>query len=230
MKNTIDRISAVRYDAQTQAECQLYLQEAIMSNEANEATKTRKKPTMILGIDLVAFHMKTKQSLTAVRNMLGVAASKWKDEAGSSAPIRDVTLSMLLRLYGKNPEMLQKGIDIHEFYRDIGGRNTISPSDFAIILGREGSAYTRWMSGTNNVSPTLQALIERTMHLTGSNARAAFDLIKELYEEERTVRGVDPLQDRRWSGPRTKKAAKPKVKKEVSEKPATKKATKKVAK
>jgi len=41
-----------------------------MSNEANEATKTRKKPTMILGIDLVAFHMKTKQSLTAVRNML----------------------------------------------------------------------------------------------------------------------------------------------------------------
>lgn len=191
---------------------------------SNEATKTRKKPSMILGIDLVAFKMKTRQSLAAVRNMLGVSASKWKDEAGSSAPIRDVTLSMLLRLYNKNPEMLQKSIDIHEFYRDIGGRNTILPSDFAIILGRDGSAYSRWMSGTNKVSQTLQALIERTMHLTGGNARAAFDLIKELYEEERSVRG-----------PRAKKVAKPAAKKEASakpaaKKPATKKATKKAAK
>lgn len=191
--------------------------------------KQEVQPQPILGVDLSHLHMKIGQSLTAVRGMLGVALIKWKSEAGKPTPIRDVTLSMLVRLYNKNPSLIKKSVDIHQFYSDIGGRNTVSPSDFSLVLGRESSAYTRWMSGTNNISPTLNALIERSKYLCDGDAKAAFDLIKNLFDEECSARKVDPIADRRWTGPKQKPVRKVKEKSKEPATPSTKKAAPKKA-
>lgn len=182
-----------------------------------EEKGSKVRPRVNLGVDLIAFQMSLGESSAATRDRLGVANTRWRSEAGSTEPIGDPTLSMLLRLYQKNPRLIQRKIDIREFYNDIGGRHTVDPATFALILGREVSAYTRWMSGLNDISPTLEKLIERSLYLCNGDAKAAFNMIRELYLEEAASRGVDPLSARRWG-----KSGNAKTKKAADKKPAAK--------
>lgn len=173
-----------------------------MSNSSEEKRVANKNPDVILGVDLNLFHKKSNLSLTQARRILGVSLPKWKKESSKSTAISDVTLSMLLRLYNENPQLLPKNVSIRDFYHDIGGRSTVSPADFSLIMGRESSAYTRWLSGTSDVSPTLENLINVALRLSDGNAKEAFGLIKSLYQKEALARNVDPMRDRRWTGSR----------------------------
>ncbi len=166
---------------------------------AKSARASTKQVRVISGTELESFSIRSGLTSKTTHDLLGLSKTRFKAEAGKVGPIKDATLAILIRMYHEHPEQLPSpDFDIREFYAAIGGREAVSPADFSLILGREGSAYTRWFSGTNTVSPTLERLITLAMRIEGGNPKRAFSLIKKLSVLEANSRETDPMHTRSW--------------------------------
>lgn len=123
--------------------------------------------------------------------------------------VQEPSVCYIYRQYTEHPELLDiDNIDIYQFFLDVGGTDTLSGTDFSLILGRELSAYVRWSQGSAP-SQSVKKLIQNAMKLNGNDKLAAFESIKALCEKEGTLRGINVLEEKRWTNSKRKTSKSP---------------------
>jgi len=160
--------------------------------------KNKKVSSRITGADIARFKMRNGLSDSRMGDLFGLSPGKITSIMSSgSAPVADPVCCYLYRQYTENPHLVEKDIDMSDFYEQIGGKDVISGADFALTLGRELSAYVRYFSG-GKPTQSLRTMIGNAVKLSNGDYAEAFETIKELFRKEVIARGYSPLETRKW--------------------------------
>lgn len=155
-------------------------------------------PIRVTGAKMRQFMLARAMSESRMCELFGVSPGKMKEIlASGNSGINDPVVCYLYRQYTMNPSLIMSDINIKTLYEAIGGENVIRGSDFALILGRELSAYVRYFA-TGRPSPSLRLVIGNALKLHHNDPVKAFKSLRELCHEEGMSRGFDPLEARTW--------------------------------
>lgn len=173
----------------------------------------------VTGSKMLRFRVERAMSDANMCELFGLSPGKMKSIlASGDVGVDDPVVCYLYRQYESYPELTGGDIDIRTLYEMIGGKESIRGSDFALILGRELSAYIRHFN-SGRPTPSLRTVIRNAMKLSGNDPIKAFEHIRELCKLEGASRGFDPLEARTWRNPTAERSD---VKSPIKRKPAVK--------
>lgn len=176
---------------------------------------------VITGRHLLRMKMERSLSDSMLGKLFGLSPGKVSAIlASGDTPVADPVVCYIYRQYQKSDRLIAPSVNLADFYAKLGGREAMSGSDFSLTLGRELSAYVRYLDG-GGATPAMEIMIQNAIKMAYQNrvengqkpaeigsieeAVEAFDILKELCREEGVARGADPLVDRRWGKGRVAK-------------------------
>lgn len=139
----------------------------------------------IIGSDILKFKTNTAFDLNKVEASLGIsrrdAYYDLKDKRPDE-PLPEISMSILLRLYARYPELLPfQPVSWAEFLTAIG----VHPSEFAQLVGRTFSAGRSWLKGEGEPIKPVQLIIEALARagVTNTNDEVYQEFLKIAHKE-----------------------------------------------
>lgn len=162
--------------------------------------KTSQKRALgrVTGENIRRFKLENALSDIVIGALFGVSPNKMKAILSSgNEGVQDPVICYLYRQYIENPSLVPSSVSLTKFYEDIGGKDTISGSDFSLMLGRELTAYIRYFRG-GSPTPSMAIMIQNAFRLSDGDSIDAFHAIQALCRAEGDSRGFDPLETKTW--------------------------------
>lgn len=167
--------------------------------------KSNQMENRITGNMLMEFQAKHNLSLPDMSNVFGVGINSIKKELNrGESGIESREICFMLRMFKTNPESLSDEIEIHDFYKAIGGEDRISGPIFSLVLGKEQSAYSRYFESNQSASSrSAKNLIKYAMRIK-KVPEEAFNFMMGIAIEEGWSRGFSILSERTWNPSKNK--------------------------
>lgn len=191
------RIAMGRYQQLTGRMTVKFVPEAELRQAKKEFNKNLEPITVL---DFMELKTRSKKSIADFCSMLGITRQRYAGIAknpNNSEIIKEIPLSLLIRLYKKLPSLIPSGspvpINIHEI---VGGDHKINLQAFAIVFGRGSASARRWKMGVppSEASRPMMAAVENACQ-----AGDIFDIMIDNAYEEAKARGLTPFADMGWS-------------------------------
>lgn len=152
------------------------------------------EPRPVLGSDLKNVYLRSgASSIGRFAAAIGLSRQQWNTLLRQSAPIRDPSLSMVLRLVDCWPGLLRE-IEPKlalERVRKLTGV-TIRQREFALILGRDGSAFSRLARGDTSLVPPAASLLALLLRILEARPNQ-WAFFRQLTEIEAKARRIDDI-------------------------------------
>lgn len=155
----------------------------------------------ITGNMLASFKIKNEFTPSQMAELFGVGLNSIIKELNrGDEGVESREICFMYRIFAKHPELIERDIEIYDFYKSIGGEDKIGGPMFSLVLGKEQSAYARYFENNKaSSSKSAKRMIRYALRASGSIPAVAFDFMVEIAMEESWSRGFSILQERTWN-------------------------------